>query len=110
MNISDVFHIPGRGTVVTGLLEGNVPLNLGDALVCDGVSWQVIGIEQFKKTLTAAEPGANIGVLLKNGPRGDVLRGRLATFEPGAGASGVSGMSSVSGVAEPRPKKRRWLR
>jgi translation elongation factor EF-Tu-like GTPase len=25
MTISDVFHIPGRGTVVTGLLEGGVP-------------------------------------------------------------------------------------
>jgi translation elongation factor EF-Tu-like GTPase len=39
MTISDVFHIPGRGTVVTGQLEGYVPLNVGDSLVYDGASW-----------------------------------------------------------------------
>jgi elongation factor Tu len=98
MTISDVFRIPGRGTVVTGQLEGNVPLNVGDALVCDGASWQVSGIEQFRSVLTTAEPGSNIGVLLRNGPRGDVLRGQTVTFERGTSRSGLA------------PRKRLWRR
>jgi translation elongation factor EF-Tu-like GTPase len=98
MTISDVFHIPGRGTVVTGRLEGNVPLNIGDALVCEGASWQVSGIEKFRVVLTTAEPGSNIGVLIKNGPPGDVLRDRTVTFERG-----------TSRFA-PRPGKRFWHR
>src|ERR1700689_4872997 len=88
MTVSDVFHIPGRGTVATGRLQGNVPLNVGDTLVCDGGRWTVSGIEQFKVVLTTVEPGSNIGVLLKKGPGGDVLRDRTVTFEPGASASG----------------------
>jgi elongation factor Tu len=99
MTISDVFHIPGRGTVVTGQLEGNFALNVGDILVCDGASWPVSSIEQFRSLLTTAEPGSNIGLLLRNGPPGDALRGRTVTFEPGTSLPG-----------RPRPKKRRWLR
>jgi translation elongation factor EF-Tu-like GTPase len=98
MTISDVFHIRGRGTVVTGQLEGHVPLNVGDTLVCDGASWEVGGIEKFRSVLTTAEPGSNIGVLLKNGPPGDVLRGRTVTFQRG-----------TSRVDLP-PRKRRWRR
>jgi translation elongation factor EF-Tu-like GTPase len=96
MTISDVFHITGRGTVVIGQLRGNVPLNVGDTLVCDGGRWKVSGIEQFRVMLTTAEPGSNIGVLLKKGPGGDVLMDRTVTFEPGTSAGG--------------PKKRLWRR
>jgi elongation factor Tu len=98
MTISDVFRIPGRGTVVTGQLEGNAPLNVGDVLVCDGASWQVDGIERFRAVLTTAEPGSNIGVLLRHGPPGEELEGRTVTFEPGASRFG------------PGPRKRRWRR
>jgi len=94
MTVSDVFHIPRRGTVVTGQLQGGAPLNVGDALVCEGGRWQVAGIERFRAVLTSALPGSNIGVLLRNGPAGDVLRGRTVTFEP-AGTG---------------PKKRLWRR
>ena len=67
MTISDVFHIHARGTVVTGRLEGNVPLNLGHTLVCDdGANWVV-----------RARHGHR--VLLRNGPPGNVLRGRTVT-------------------------------
>jgi len=68
--LGDVFRIPGRGTVVTGLLQGNFPLD--------------------------------VGVLLRGGPPGDVLRGRTVTFEPGTAAG-----SPPSGM---RPGKRRWRR
>jgi translation elongation factor EF-Tu-like GTPase len=84
MEVGDVFHITGRGIVVTGQLRGDVPLNVGDTMVCDGGHWEVSGIEQFRKTLTTAEPGANIGVLLKKGPPGDALRERVVAFEPGS--------------------------
>ena len=70
MVVSDVFRIPGRGTVVTGPLQGNFPLD--------------------------------VGVLLRGGPPGDVLRGRTVTFEPGTAAG-----SPPSGM---RPGKRRWRR
>jgi translation elongation factor EF-Tu-like GTPase len=98
MTVSDVFHIAGRGTVVTGQLEGNVPLNVGDALVCDGASWPVAGIEQFRAVLTTAEPGSNIGVLLRNGPPGEALQGRTVTFE------------QKTSRFDRGPRKRRWRR
>jgi translation elongation factor EF-Tu-like GTPase len=94
MTISDVFHIPGRGTVVIGQLEGSVPLNVGDTLVCENGRWKVRSIEQSRAIITTAEPGASIGVLLGKGPPGDALRDRTVTFEPSAGG----------------PKKRFWRR
>jgi translation elongation factor EF-Tu-like GTPase len=102
MTVSDVFRIPGRGIVVTGRLQGNVPLNVGDALVCEGARWQVSSIEQARSVRTTAEPGGDIGVLLREGPAGDVLRGRTVTFEPGTAAG-----SPQSGL---RPGKKRWRR
>lgn len=82
MNVTDVFHIKGRGTVVTGRLDGSGQLQLGDTAIADGMTWQVSGIEKFRTTLLAAEPGDNVGVLLSNGPRADVLRNRTLMFVP----------------------------
>lgn len=101
MTVSDVFHIRGRGTVVTGRLEGNGPLNVGDTMVCNGARWKVGGIEQFRATMPTAWPGSDIGVLLKGGPAGDALRGQNVQFETSAGA------------ADPQftvlaPKRKRW--
>jgi elongation factor Tu len=101
MTIEDVFHIPRRGTVVTGQLQGSSPLHVGDTLVGGGGRWRVSGIEQFKAVLPAAMPGTNIGVLLKDGPASDVLRGQTVQFE-------VAGANLP--VAEPSPKRRRWRR
>jgi elongation factor Tu len=103
MTVGDVFHIKGRGTVVTGRLEGNGQLNLGDTVVCDGLRWRVGGIEQFRAVLTAAEPGSDIGVLLRGGPAGDVLRGRTVQFVPDAAA----GSPQFTVLA---PRKKRWRR
>jgi hypothetical protein len=95
MTVSDVFHIRGRGTVVTGLLEGNGLLYPGGSLVCDGIAWQVSGIEQFRTVLTAAEPGSQVGVLLSGGPAGAVHRPgsekeALAPLTAGPAADGSS--------------------
>jgi translation elongation factor EF-Tu-like GTPase len=103
MTVSDVFHIRGRGTVVTGQLQGSTPLNIGDAMTCDGARWPVTGIEQFRAVLTTAMPGAEIGVLIAAGPGADALRGRTVTFEPG----GAPGSQPFDG---PPPRKSRWRR
>jgi len=85
--------------VVTGLLEGNGDLRAGDALVCEGQHWPVTALEAFRASLQVAEPGSNIGVLLRNGPEADVLRGKLVQFvpsprtvsRPSRGRKGLSG-------------------
>jgi translation elongation factor EF-Tu-like GTPase len=108
MNIADVFHITGRGTVVTGVLQGNVQLSVGDTMLCDGQSWTVGAIEMFRAMVTTAEPGMNIGILLKNGPKSDLLRGRTAQFK-------TSGNRQFNPAGNPQftvlePKKKRWRR
>ena len=102
MPVDDVFHIKGRGTVVTGQLQGEGRLNVGDTMLCNGQCWQVSGIEQFRTTLTTAVPGATIGVLLNGGPVPNVLRGQIAGFSPGT----IGGMQDLIQAFE--PKKRRW--
>jgi translation elongation factor EF-Tu-like GTPase len=107
MRVEDIFHIRGRGTVVTGKLDGSGELRVGDTMHCDGVSWHVSGIEQFMKSLPVAQPGANIGVLLSSGPPGDMLRGCVVGF----GAAGASGsqLGPSLGIAQDA-KKKRWRR
>ena len=104
MGVEDVFFIKGRGTVITGRLEGDGVLGVGDIAVCDGMRWKVSAIEMFRAQLATAEPGQNIGVLLNSGPPRDVLRNRVVQFESGAGAT----MGPQFNVLEPR--KKRWRR
>lgn len=104
MGVSDVFHIKGRGTVITGQLEGTGLLGVGDIAVCDGMRWQVTAIEMFRAELMTAEPGQNVGILLRDGPPRDVLHNRIVQFEPNAGAT----MGPQFSVVE--PKKKRWRR
>jgi translation elongation factor EF-Tu-like GTPase len=104
MHVADIFQIKGRGTVLTGQLQGSGFLAAGDTMVCDGQRWQVSAIEQFRAILQSAAPGANIGVLLKGGPPADMLRGRTVGFEPGAGAGASSQWTPLA------PKKNRWRR
>jgi translation elongation factor EF-Tu-like GTPase len=103
MTITDVFRIAGRGTVVTGKLQGTVPLSITDALSCEGSVFQISGIEQFRATLTTVEPPAEIGVLLRDNPPADQLRGRTVSFVPGGAAT------TTPFTTEP-PRKHRWRR
>jgi elongation factor Tu len=114
MPIKDVFRIKGRGTVVTGELQGEGLLSVGDVMLCDGQSWQVLGIERLGAVLNTAEPGTPIGVLISSGPVAPaMLRGKIAAFGPGTrfgpgtgfgpGAAGVNALFPALG-----PKKRRW--
>ena len=110
MTVEDIFHIKGRGTVLTGQLRGDGLLNSGDTVICDDQSWRIGGIEQFRAMRSSAAPGASIGVLLRDGPPADVLRGRTVQFVP-AGADGTRGRGAASQtgplISPDQPKKRR---
>jgi len=105
MIVSDAFSIKGRGTVLTGRLEGDGLLSVGDVAVCEDMRWTVSAIEMFRAQLVTAEPGQNVGVLLKTDPpRGMVMRNRLVQFE----SDGGTAMGPQFSVLEPR--KKRWRR
>jgi len=78
MIIEDVFMIRGRGTVVTGKIETGI-LRVGDQVVVKGSNGEktttVTGIEAFRKTLDQANPGDNVGLLLKDLTKQDVQHG-----------------------------------
>lgn len=80
MAIDNVFSITGRGTVVTGRIEkGTIRLN--DELDILGLKKDVqttcIGLEFFHKTLTEAEAGENIGILVRGIKKHDLARGQV---------------------------------
>lgn len=77
--VEDVFSIKGRGTVVTGqVAAGRLAKGSTVRLVrADGSQRDVtvIGVEAFRKLLDVAEPGTNVGLLLRDVGRDDVARG-----------------------------------
>lgn len=83
MSVEDIFSITGRGTVVTGKIEkGKIKLN--EKINILGFNnhikeTTVIGLESFNKSLTEAEAGYNIGILLRNIQKNDVKRGMIIT-------------------------------
>jgi elongation factor Tu len=80
MPIEDVFSIAGRGTVVTGRVEQGI-LKLGEEVVIIGfganTKTTITGIEMFNKDLKDAQPGDNVGVLLRGVKKEDVERGQV---------------------------------
>jgi elongation factor Tu len=80
MPIEDVFSITGRGTVVTGRIEGG-KVNVGDTIEIVGLknttSTTVTGVEMFRKLLDSGMAGDNVGVLLRGTKREDVERGQV---------------------------------
>ena len=84
--IEDVMTISGRGTVVTGRVERG-QAKLGDNVEIVGIKPTqksvVTGIEMFRKTLDYAEPGDNVGVLLRGINRDQVVRGQVLA-KPGS--------------------------
>ncbi len=80
MPIEDVFSITGRGTVVTGRIEGG-KVNVGDTVEIVGLtpttSTTVTGVEMFRKMLDEGQAGDNVGVLLRGTKREDVERGQV---------------------------------
>ena len=84
--IEDVLTITGRGTVVTGRVERGI-LKLNDEVEIVGIKptqkTVVTGIEMFRKLLDYAEPGDNIGALLRGINREQVVRGQVLA-KPGS--------------------------
>ena len=86
MPIEDVFSISGRGTVVTGRIEGGV-LHVGDEIEIVGVKetqkTTCTGVEMFNKLLDEGQAGDNIGALLRGIDKKAVERGQVLA-KPGS--------------------------
>jgi len=80
MPIEDVFSITGRGTVVTGRIEGG-KVAVGDTIeivgLADTTSTTVTGVEMFRKLLDEGQAGDNVGVLLRGTKKEEVERGQV---------------------------------
>lgn len=81
LRVEDVFSITGRGTVVTGKTELG-PIKKGDEVVIlqpDGtvIDTKISGIEQFRKMLDYADPDTNVGLLLEDVDKKDVMKDSL---------------------------------
>jgi elongation factor Tu len=86
MPIEDVLTITGRGTVVTGRVERGI-VRVNDEVEIVGIKDTqksvVTGLEMFRKILDYAEPGDNIGALLRGINRDQVVRGQVLA-KPGS--------------------------
>ncbi|MEM9613677.1 MAG: elongation factor Tu [Actinomycetota bacterium] len=86
MAVEGVQTITGRGTVVTGLVTRG-RISTGDPVEVVGlrtpVSSVVTGIESFRRTMTTAEAGDNVGLLLRGVDHGAVERG-MVVCAPGS--------------------------
>ena len=81
MPVEDVFSITGRGTVATGRVERGV-LHINEEVEIVGIHDDirkvvVTGIEMFRKLLDEAQPGDNIGALLRGVQRDEIQRGQV---------------------------------
>lgn len=77
MRIEDVFSITGRGTVVTGRIDlGSVSVgefvNLLNSRTREKKSVMITGVEMFRKIVTTANAGDNVGLLLKDVKRNEI--------------------------------------
>lgn len=80
MPVEDVFSIEGRGTVVTGRISRGV-VKVGDDVDILGMGRKdqktaVTGVEMFNKSMSDAQAGDNVGILLRGLKREDVERGQ----------------------------------
>jgi translation elongation factor EF-Tu-like GTPase len=79
--VEDVFSITGRGTVVTGRITAGT-VSVDDQVLIMRAGQQVAmtrvtGIEAFRKRLTTAGAGENVGLLLEDIAKDQVLAGDL---------------------------------
>ncbi len=78
--VEDVFSITGRGTVGTGRVERGV-VKVGDKVervgIREPIETVVTGVEMFRKEMTQAQAGDNIGLLLRGVNKDDLERGMV---------------------------------
>lgn len=82
ITVEDVFSITGRGIIVIGKVErGSVSISdtvkILDSTGSEKQTSTVAGIETFRKQLTTATVGDNIGLLLRGADRNAVKRGDI---------------------------------
>ena len=86
MPIEDVFSIEGRGTVVTGRIEGGI-VKVGETIEIVGIketqSTTCTGVEMFRKLLDEGQAGDNVGILLRGIKKDQVQRGQVLA-KPGS--------------------------
>ncbi len=86
MCIEDVFSIEGRGTVVTGRVERGI-INKMDEVEIVGLrdvqKTTATDLEMFRKLLSEARAGENVGVLLRGIKKEEVERGQVLA-KPGS--------------------------
>jgi elongation factor Tu len=86
MPIEDVFSIKGRGTVPTGRVERGM-IKAGDEVEIVGSretrKTTAISLEMFHKTMSEAEAGDAVGVLVRGIDRDEIERGQVLS-KPGA--------------------------
>jgi elongation factor Tu len=79
MTIQDVFVIRGRGAVATGRVEYG-QLSVGDEVrINDGPAVRVDAIELFRKKVTTASAGEDIGILLSKLAKDELSAGDVIT-------------------------------
>jgi elongation factor Tu len=86
MCVEDVFNIEGRGTVVTGRVERGVLKKMEEVEIVglkDTRKTVATDIEMFRKLLDSAQPGDNVGVLLRGTKKDEVERG-MVLAKPGS--------------------------
>jgi elongation factor Tu len=80
MPIEGVFSISGRGTLATGRIERG-KVKVGDEVELLGfganVKTTVTGVEMFRKEMTDAQAGDNVGLLLRGVKKEDIERGMV---------------------------------
>jgi hypothetical protein len=120
MTVKDVFFVntPGKGTVLTGHLDGWGVLQVGDGLACDDQVFEILGIEKFRHTLRRIESGHDVGLALGTRVPVNGFAGRTVSFlpRPSSGVPALTpqgwavashtavmvGWSSQRGVVRPR--------
>lgn len=87
MNIEDTFTIIGRGTVIVGtVLIGIFSIgDVADIILYNGnaITTTITGIEMFKKSISSAQMGDNVGVFLRGVKKDDII-GAKALVNQGA--------------------------
>ena len=80
MCIEDVFSIEGRGTVVTGRVERGIIKKMDEVEIVglrDVQKTVATDLEMFRKLLSEARAGENVGVLLRGIKKDQVERGQV---------------------------------
>lgn len=79
MTVEDVFSITGRGTIVTGRVQAGT-VSVGEQVLLSRAGQpllqvEVTGVEMFRKIVTTAKAGDNVGLLLRGLQREQVAKG-----------------------------------